>query len=303
MRLVFNSIWSGGARLDHFRRAAMGPNRVLRPQYLGLPALSLPKAADPSDRLATPFPSRSACSEGARGVALPTPSGASYDVVSKIDVDPPRCTRVACLRIERFELMLVLLEDVTLFDVQQSVEVQARLVRLTRDLAARRIDGEWWNLEVPRSLRAEEDDHHWSWKKIVGEHRSDRSWEALAVESAGGAIEGAIVYRIDALSRIDLGEGTVYADRLATAPRNRRWLVGDQSYQGVGTVLLLAAVRHRYLLGLGGRVLLTSLPRERTRDFYAQRGFEVIFEREDGMIDFELPTAKAVAWLEDEGYL
>ncbi len=68
-------------------------------------------------------------------------------------------------------------------------------------------------------------------------------------------------------------------------------------------MLLLAAVRHSYALGLGGRVWLTSVPRERTRDFYTRRGFQVILDHDDGMIDFELPTARAVAWLEEEGYL
>ncbi len=199
--------------------------------------------------------------------------------------------------------MLVLPDDVTLFSVPRNAEELATLVRLTRHLAADRIDGEWWELEVSRKLRAEEGDHHWRWRQIVGQHRADRAWETLAVQSAGGAIEGAIAYRIDALSQIDSGEGAVYADRLATAPRNRPWLVKAPTYRGAGSALVLAAVRHSYLLGLGGRVWLTSLPSEQTRDFYAKRGFRVTFEREDGTLDFELPTAVAVAWLEEEGYL
>ncbi len=77
--------------------------------------------------------------------------------------------------------MLVLPDHVTLFSIQRNTEVQARLVRLTRDLAADRIDGEWWKLEVSKSLRAKEGDHHWRWRKIVGKHRNDRSWETLAV--------------------------------------------------------------------------------------------------------------------------
>ena len=199
--------------------------------------------------------------------------------------------------------MLVLPDDVTLFSIQQNSDVRARLVRLTRNLAADRIDGEWWKIEVPKRLRAQEVDHHWLWRQIVGQNRNDRSWESLAVESEGGAIEGAIAYRIDALSRIESGAGAIYADRLAAAPRNRPWLVSAPSYQGVGTALLLATVRHSYLLGLGGRVALASVPSERTRGFYARRGFQVTFEQEDGMIDFELPAATAVAWLEEEGYL
>jgi GNAT superfamily N-acetyltransferase len=199
--------------------------------------------------------------------------------------------------------MLVLPEDVSLFNCRRNADEPATLVRLTRRLAADGIDGEWWDLDVSSSLRAKEGDHHWRWRKIVGQHHGDRVWEALAVQSSSGEIEGAIVYRIDALSQIDIGEGAVYADRLSTAPRNRPSLVESPSYRGAGTILLLAAVRHSYLLGLGGRVWLSSLPSERTRDFYRNRGFQVISESEDGIIDFELPTATAVAWLEEEGYL
>ena len=112
-----------------------------------------------------------------------------------------------------------------------------------------------------------------------------------------------MLYRIDAKSQIEEGEGAVYVDRLAAAPRNRPWLAEPPKYRGAGTVLLLAAVRHSYSLGLGGRVWLTSLPSERTRAFYAKRGFLPIFEAEDGMIDFELPSAKAETWLTSEGYL
>ena len=92
-------------------------------------------------------------------------------------------------------------------------------------------------------------------------------------------------------------------DRIATAPRNRPWVVEPPKYQGIGSVLLLAAVRHSYLLGLGGRVWLSSLPSERTRKFYRDRGFEVIFQDSDGMIGFELPAAAAEKWLEKRGYL
>jgi len=54
---------------------------------------------------------------------------------------------------------------------------------------------------------------------------------------------------------------------------------------------------------LGGRVWLTSLPSERTRKFYRDRGFEVIFEDPDGMIDFELPPVAAEKWLKTRGFL
>ena len=112
-----------------------------------------------------------------------------------------------------------------------------------------------------------------------------------------------MLYQIDAKSQIESGAGAVFVDRLAAAPRNRPWLASPPRYRGVGTVLLLAAVRHSYSLGLGGRVWLVSLPSERTKEFYKNRGFRRIYDDGDGMIDFELPAAKAETWLKNEGYL
>lgn len=199
--------------------------------------------------------------------------------------------------------MFDLPEEVHILNVARNVQVKARLVRLTRELAAKEIDGTWWSLPASKSARKNEGDNHWLWRKIVGLNHAKLTWEALAVQSASGAIEGAVAYRIDAESQLQPGEGAVYVDRIAAAPRNRPWVVEPPKYQGIGRVLLLAAVRHSYLLGLGGRVWLTSLPSERTRKFYRDRGFEVIFEDSDGMIDFELPTAAAERWLKKRGYL
>lgn len=153
--------------------------------------------------------------------------------------------------------MLVLPDDITIFDCARHAPLRAKLVRLNRELAAKEVDGTWWKIPVSKRAREAEGDHHWEWRKLVGLHRNELVWEALA------------------------------------APK----------YKGIGTALLLAAVRHSYSLGLGGRVWLTSLPTERTRDFYRKRGFRVIFEDENGMIDFELPTGVAQQWLECEGYL
>lgn len=199
--------------------------------------------------------------------------------------------------------MFDLPEEVHILNVARNVRVKARLVRLTRQLAAKEIDGTWWTLPASKFVRKNEDDNHWPWRKIVGQNHAKLTWEALAVQSASGSIEGAISYRIDAKSQLQLGEGAVYVDRIATAPRNRPWVVEPPKYRGIGSVLLLAAVRHSYRLGLGGRVWLTSLPTERTRKFYRDRGFEVIFEDSDGMIDFELPAAAAEEWLKRRGFL
>jgi hypothetical protein len=199
--------------------------------------------------------------------------------------------------------MLVLPEDVRIFNVQRGVAVRAKLVELTRQLAASEIDGTWWKIPVSKTSREAEDDHHWEWRKLLGENRNNLAMNAMAVQSVGGAIEGATLYRIDANSQLEPGKGAVYVSRLATAPRNRPWLVDSPKYKGIGTVLLLAGVRHSYSLGLGGRVWLTSLPGEQTRNFYHKRGFEVIFQNPDGTIDFELSADKAQQWLKREGYL
>ena len=121
--------------------------------------------------------------------------------------------------------MLDLPEEVHILNVARNVRVKARLVRLTRELAAKEIDGTWWNLPASKSVRKEEGDNHWLWRKIVGSNHAKLTWEALAVQSASGAIEGAIAYRIDAESQLQLGEGAVYVERIAAAPRNRPWFV------------------------------------------------------------------------------
>ncbi len=198
--------------------------------------------------------------------------------------------------------MLVLPDDIKIFSVKEQCSVTAQVVRLTRSLAKTKIDGTWWKIPLSSNIK-EEEDHHWVWRKSVGQHRNNLKWEAVAVQSSGGDVEGAILYRIDAKSQIAEGEGAVFVDLLATAPRNRPWVVSSPDYRGVGAVLLLVAVRQSYLLGLGGRVWLNSLPSERTRKFYRKQGFQVIFENDDGTIGYELPSNRAEQWLKNEGYL
>jgi hypothetical protein len=69
--------------------------------------------------------------------------------------------------------MLVLPDHITIFDVRANCPVSAWLVRLTRELAVTRIDGTWWKIPVSKRVRKAEEDHHWSWKQVVGKHRND----------------------------------------------------------------------------------------------------------------------------------
>jgi hypothetical protein len=195
-------------------------------------------------------------------------------------------------------------DSVSLFGYGSGEECVARLVRLTRDLAATKIDGRWWAIKVKAGVkRSDEDDHHWPWRKLVGKHRHNLNWEFACVRTDDGEVQGAIAYRIDFKSFLVPALTSVYVDRLATAPRNRPWLVESPLYGGVGEGLLLRAVCHSYLLGLGGRVNLVSVPRERTRRFYEKKGLIAVREDDDGSIEYELSEEAAQRWLQQEGYL
>lgn len=193
---------------------------------------------------------------------------------------------------------------ITLLDQRSGERCDADIIVLTRDLAAKGIDGQWWRLEGPlQARRQDEGDHHWVWRKLVGEHRNQLAWHFIACQTPGGAIQGAAGYRIDYRSFLVPGTGSVYVDRLAVAPRNRAWLVKEPLYRGIGVELLLRVVCHSYILGLGGRVSLVSLPSERTRQFYDRRGFTRVSEDADGMIEYELEADKAQRWLQQAGFL
>lgn len=198
--------------------------------------------------------------------------------------------------------MLILPEDVDIHDAEEGEDVTGQLVRLDRKLAAKGIDGKWWAQISSKTLREKELDHHWSWRKIVGNRRPPK-WDCLAVLGPTKEVEGAITYQVNAISQIETGKGAVYVDRLAVAPRNRDWLIDPNKYTGVGTVLLLAAVRQSYSLKLGGRVWLSCVPDERSKRFYANKNFTFLREDDEGMIDYELPAAEAEKWLVKEGWL
>src|SRR2546425_376566 len=111
-------------------------------------------------------------------------------------------------------------------DLHRGIEVDTQIVELSRAVAQTQIDGKWWVLPgVSSSRRREENDHHWRWAKLVGEHRNDLKWENACVVLGDGDVEGAVQYRIDTFSFRDSGAPAVFVDRLATAPHNRPWLV------------------------------------------------------------------------------
>ena len=179
---------------------------------------------------------------------------------------------------------------------------QAQLIRLTRAVAKTKIDAMWWqDLGASTEMRKKENDNSWQWAKRLGELRNNRWHESLAVETHDGNIQGAILYWLNTRSFAENDKGAVYIEALASAPRNRPWLVPSPLYRGVGEGLLLRATLHSYVVGLEGRVNLLSFRDQRTASFYKNRGFEIVGE-EEGLDQMELSPAKAFQWLKDEGY-
>lgn len=193
---------------------------------------------------------------------------------------------------------------IELFNVADNTPVGAVIARLTRPLAKEKIDGVWWKgLEAPRDKREREDDHHWQWAKMVGFLKNDRWHEAVAAQTSDNDVQGAILYWINTKSFLEAGRGAVYVQALATAPRNRPWLVPSPRYRGVGEKLLFRAVTHSYSLGLEGRVNLEAFNNERTTSFYQNRGFTLVeSENDDDLAKLELAPNAAVAWLREGGY-
>ncbi len=197
------------------------------------------------------------------------------------------------------------LQNVTIFRAADSAPENAKLVRLTPDAAREKIDNLWWDEpNLPVTPRREAD-RHWYWETIARQYGTDSLHSCVGIVSAQEYWEGAMAYAFDAKSRLKSGAGSVYVGWLASAPRNRPWLVGQPEYKGIGSALLYFAVKESYSAGLGGRVTLESLPTAATLAFYAHKGFirTDLSQTVTGLVDYELPQAAALAWLRKEGDL
>lgn len=179
---------------------------------------------------------------------------------------------------------------------------RATFVELSGDLAKEAIDKVWWHFSGPNPIKRADGDS-WDWAPIAGAARINKWAEVIGLQTAEGDIQGAIGYWTNGKSLLEHGLGSVFVEHFATAPRNRPWIVGNAAYRGVGTGLMLYTVCHSYMLGLGGRVTLVSLPTEHAVRFYRNRGFSELATLDDGKIEFELATSQARAWLRDEGIL
>lgn len=190
-----------------------------------------------------------------------------------------------------------------LTDCRTGGAASAHLVELHARLAKSRVDAAWWrDLGVSSLRRREEGDHSWNWADRIGMFRNSLAVESVGVQTSDGEIQGAMIYRIDGASVIETGKGAVYIDRLATAPRNREGLVDEPVYRGAGTCLLRWAAYHSFKLGLGGRLVLASLPDPNTTAFYERLGFKATPADEGDMVIYELEPTEAQALIaEDAG--
>ena len=184
--------------------------------------------------------------------------------------------------------------------------IDAKIVRLTTDDARERIDKIWWKLpNVSAEDMNDEGDFHWDWERLTKIYGNKVLHESIAVLSQDDYLEGAMIYHFNAKSKLEPNKGSVYVERVSSAPRNRNWLVNDPFYKGIGTVLLYWAVRESYNAGLGGRVSLESLPTPTTVQFYEHKGLvrTDLSQPTNGLVDYELPKTAALVWLQKQGDL
>lgn len=175
--------------------------------------------------------------------------------------------------------------------------VDAHIIELTKKVALERIDQVWWAESNLTAAFRNEGDAHWKWENIVSSYSRNLLHECVALLSKENYLEGAMAYQLDFKSKIEKDKGSLYVGWLATAPRNRNWLVSKPLYKGIGSMLLYWAVCESYASGLGGRVSLQSLPTPSTVKFYENKGFlrTDLTQPETGLIDYELPESKAQA--------
>lgn len=199
-----------------------------------------------------------------------------------------------------------ILKEIQILRANDNQMAVARVVRLAADDARERIDKLWWILPNVSALDiGNEGDSHWNWEKLIQVYGNKTLHECVGILSQEDYLEGAMIYHFNAKSKLESGKGSVYVERVSSAPHNRNWLVNQPFYKGVGTVLLYWAVRESYDAGLRGRVSLESLPTPTTVDFYKNKGFARtdLTQPSNDLVDYELPEVAALDWLKKEGDL
>jgi hypothetical protein len=104
-------------------------------------------------------------------------------------------------------------------------------------------------------------DLHWEWDEKTAWSRSSLSFLRFAI-TCGGALQGLMLVNLTKLTaRIESqwGKDLAYIDYLSTAPWNRPEIAGLQQFQGVGRMMVRAAVQVSLDEGFRGRIGLHAL--------------------------------------------
>jgi hypothetical protein len=195
--------------------------------------------------------------------------------------------------------MLEPFRRIVLKDCRNYEPALAEVKWLERKLAGERIDDRWWKEPwLNRAVRKQAEDRHWRWRKLVGLFQSQWWVQRHAVVTPDEECQGAIIFDPNRESVLEPGEGAVYVEYLATAPRNRKRLAPAPVYADVGTWLLRVAMQHSVNVGFEGRLILTPLPG--AVEFYTRRqNFQTTNARRGNTILLELTPEAARASLEE----
>ena len=194
------------------------------------------------------------------------------------------------------------LENTTLKYSKTGGYVDAEVVQLTRWRAYWNVDGRWRKFRGPFARPfVSPDDAQWRWGTFVRRRRKNIWARCAALRTQDGGYQGALIYRRDGRSLLEANAPAVCVEYAAAAPWNRRDLAESPLYLGVGEALMFLSILHSHEWGLGGRVVLFSLPR--ALGFYKKLKFVETGRHEDRMIHCELTPEAAIDLLESRGLI
>lgn len=173
----------------------------------------------------------------------------------------------------------ILVQDLTLGDY-----VDALLHERIDEAYAKRADDQWLAYIAAAEGKANAlgqpfsapGNAHWRWHAKVSESAHLLSLPTLAIECQGNP-QGLMLLRTDghfARLREQEGKPLVYVCYLASAPWNLREISNKPLFNGIGTLLIRAAVQQSLELEFRGRIGLHSLPK--AEGFYERHGFDCL---------------------------